>query len=715
MASTYSALKIELIATGEQSGTWGATTNVNLGTALEEAIVGRANAVFASDADLTITLTNANTTQVARNYILDVTSGVSLSTTRNLIVPTINKPYIIENNTTGGQSIIVKTAAGTGVTVPNGRKAMVYADGTNVVPAFDFATLNGGTINNTVIGGTTPAAATFTTLNSTGATTLNGTTIPSSVTLVSTAATQTLTNKTISGTNNTLSNIGNASLTNSAITFGATSQALGSTVSALNAVSIGQTTRAAGSFTTLNANGNVVLGDATADTISANGRFNTDVVPSTDNARDLGTSALKWKQVYATTFTENGVPVVTQTDIGTAPNEIPLNQYLGNLAYQNADAIAGNVNIGGSITANNASVFSVNSTSDAVRITQTGTGNAFVVEDSASPDATPFVVNTDGTVIVGSSTAQTLNNLVASLQVNGTGFNTSSISVTRFNATAGNSPSFTFGRSRGAAIGTNTSVVSGDTVGSLFFRAADGTSYVDASSISSAVDGTPGTNNMPGRLVFSTTPSGSATPVERMRIDSAGRVGLGGTPSSSVFLSLLGALPTTSADSIGINFTYTIPSSSTTSHRGFFTQAISTQAASFTMTTFRHFESGNVTLGAGSSLTEQIGFRASGMTSGTNVFGYRSEVAAATGRWNFYANGTAQNYFAGTVGIGTTTPDASALLDVQSTTQGVRMPNMTTTQKNAIASPALGLMVFDTTLAKLSVYTGSAWETITSV
>jgi hypothetical protein len=67
-----------------------------------------------------------------------------------------------------------------------------------------------------------------------------------------------------------------------------------------------------------------------------------------------------------------------------------------------------------------------------------------------------------------------------------------------------------------------------------------------------------------------------------------------------------------------------------------------------------------------------------------------------------------------TVGIGTASPSASAILDAQSTTQGVRMPNMTTTQKNAIASPAAGLMVYDTTLAKLCVYT-TAWETITSL
>ena len=68
----------------------------------------------------------------------------------------------------------------------------------------------------------------------------------------------------------------------------------------------------------------------------------------------------------------------------------------------------------------------------------------------------------------------------------------------------------------------------------------------------------------------------------------------------------------------------------------------------------------------------------------------------------------------GNVGIGATA-NASAILDAQSTTKGVRFPNMTTTQKNAISSPAAGLVVFDTTLAKLCVYSGSAWQTVTSV
>jgi hypothetical protein len=67
------------------------------------------------------------------------------------------------------------------------------------------------------------------------------------------------------------------------------------------------------------------------------------------------------------------------------------------------------------------------------------------------------------------------------------------------------------------------------------------------------------------------------------------------------------------------------------------------------------------------------------------------------------------------LGVGTPTPDASAKLDVASTTQGILFPRMTTTQKNAIASPAAGLVVYDTTLNKLCVRTNSAWQTITSV
>lgn len=88
-------------------------------------------------------------------------------------------------------------------------------------------------------------------------------------------------------------------------------------------------------------NGNVVFGDATTDTITATARLASDLVPSTNNARDLGTSALAYRSVYAgTSFVEAGYNVVTQTDIGTAPNEIPLNQYLGAMAFIDTTTVA---------------------------------------------------------------------------------------------------------------------------------------------------------------------------------------------------------------------------------------------------------------------------------------------------------------------------------------------------------------------------------------
>jgi hypothetical protein len=139
MASTYSSrLRIELIGTGEQSGTWGITTNTNLGTLIEEAIAGVAS-ITMTDADYTLTTANGATDQ-ARQMVLNL-SG-TLSATRNVICPSVQKIYIVQNATTGGQSIVIKTSAGTGVTVPNGTATLVYCNGTNVVPAMDSFTGN---------------------------------------------------------------------------------------------------------------------------------------------------------------------------------------------------------------------------------------------------------------------------------------------------------------------------------------------------------------------------------------------------------------------------------------------------------------------------------------------------------------------------------------------------------------------------------------------
>ena len=156
MASTYSTnLKIELIGNGEQDGAWGNTTNVNLGTTIEEAIVGQAIVDFPTDADLTLTFATSNGSQAARRVRLILTSSVSLTADRNLVVPTIFKNYIIKNTTTGGRSIVVKTSVGSGITVPNGATALLYVDNTNVVQAFDH-------VNTLDVSTLTAASPTFT-------------------------------------------------------------------------------------------------------------------------------------------------------------------------------------------------------------------------------------------------------------------------------------------------------------------------------------------------------------------------------------------------------------------------------------------------------------------------------------------------------------------------------------------------------------------------
>ena len=162
----------------------------------------------------------------------------------------------------------------------------------------------------------------------------------------------------------------------------------------------------------------------------------------------------------------------------------------------------------------------------ALTITQTGTGDALRVEDSASPDSTPFVIDASGNVAIKSSTGIT----GASLTIGGDA-QTSLADLFSAHAGAGGFSTRYF-KSRGANVYSHGVVLSGDVLGSLSFSGSDGTNYIQGAEIRAAVDGTPGTNAMPGRLVFSTTGDGGSIPVERMRIGSDGGVSIGTTAAA---------------------------------------------------------------------------------------------------------------------------------------------------------------------------------------
>ena len=170
MASTWSALKIELLETGQNSGQWGNLTNVNLGDAvLGEAITGSATVNFAADADVTITLTDSATTQAARNLRLNITeSSTGIGSVRNLILGSgcqIEKFYLINNTGTGAKT--VKNTSGTGISVPAGKATLVFNDGTNVVDAASyFTSLTLGSALPITSGGTGSTSTTFVNLAS---------------------------------------------------------------------------------------------------------------------------------------------------------------------------------------------------------------------------------------------------------------------------------------------------------------------------------------------------------------------------------------------------------------------------------------------------------------------------------------------------------------------------------------------------------------------
>jgi hypothetical protein len=164
MASTWTnSLKIQLMQTGENATTWGNVTNDNLEYGLEEAIVGTGTVTFASN-NQTLTLSNSNASQTARNMRLNLT-GVTGGSTRTLTIPDSEKIYIINN--TCADAVQVANSTGSSISVPAGRTMWLYSTGSNVVDAVTHLTsLTLATPLATSQGGTGSNLATYANLQS---------------------------------------------------------------------------------------------------------------------------------------------------------------------------------------------------------------------------------------------------------------------------------------------------------------------------------------------------------------------------------------------------------------------------------------------------------------------------------------------------------------------------------------------------------------------
>lgn len=177
-------------------------------------------------------------------------------------------------------------------------------------------------------------------------------------------------------------------------------------------------------------------------------------------------------------------------------------------------------------------IISGNTSTDLVRITQTGTGNALLIEDTAS-DTTPFVITASGSVCSGGTSSY------PTYFYTGTGFNATprilSHTFDLFSSCVGgyswgnsnNGVYSTFGKSRGTTVGDMTIVQSGDYLSTMQFAGSDGTRMVEGARISVGVEDTPAVDSMPAFIAFSTSTNGTINPAERVRISNTGNLGVG--------------------------------------------------------------------------------------------------------------------------------------------------------------------------------------------
>ena len=183
------------------------------------------------------------------------------------------------------------------------------------------------------------------------------------------------------------------------------------------------------------------------------------------------------------------------------------------------------------------SIFHIGDSNTAIRFpagdtftVQTAGNERFRIESDGGTTASDnLTLDEDGRLLLGTTTARTdffSGTLAADVQIEGSSFSAYSCYATNGNG------AFIFGRDNGS---------DGSTIGNLSWQADDGTDEVEAARISGQIDGTPGSNDMPGRLVFFTTADGASSTTERLRIDSSGRVIIGtNSGSANITLKLQG-------------------------------------------------------------------------------------------------------------------------------------------------------------------------------
>lgn len=697
MASTYSPnLRLELIGTGEQQGTWGTTTNTNLGTLLEEAIGGYVSVTVSNSGDTTLSTNNGSADQ-SRNAVINLTGTITAA--RNVICPAIEKLYVVKNATTGGFSVTFKVSGQTGVTIPNGETYFLYVDGIDANKIVGNVASTNATntfTENQIISVTdnTDAALRITQLGTGNALLVEDSTNPDATPTVIAADgtvivghTTALSTDSFVGTQQTpKAQIHGANAQNSSLSVNC--WAAGNTPPSIN---FGKSRGAIGTNTIVQ--NNDVLGD-----ITFNGDDGTELV--------VGASIVGWvdgtpglgdmpsRIVFSTTA--DGASTTTErmrinskgnVNIGAADDPDSALQITGST---NATGI-----MVGSISGTTLTITAVTSGSVSVGdrlfiaasgldyntyVTALGTGTGgtgtYTINNTTTLASTTiyFYASSINTLsFVDTDTAELTNQPIGGIEWYGSDASTPGAGVKAYIATVAESAS----PDTALLFGTSDNTASTQAVERMRIasdgKVGIGTQAPDAllsvNGVASFGDGAEATPSIANFGDLNTglwfpaadTISVSTGATERLRVRSDGGVGIGGVGSATGGVTVSKtATGGTTYNNISLNSQ--IQSDVTATYRGVLS-SVSTAASAFTTNALQHFSASGVTLGAGSNVTTQYGFVAQPdlTAAGTNI-GFYSAIPNATGDWNFYAVGTAPNYFAGAVGIGTSSPDA--LLEV---------------------------------------------------
>jgi len=272
-------------------------------------------------------------------------------------------------------------------------------------------------------------------------------------------------------------------------------------------------THASGALTNSGTLTNTGLVTATAGITSGSA-----IKSDTDSTDDLGTTSVRWANIYTDNIGDTGQDLTVLATTVNLPSGTVLDFNSANVTVTHSSsklALVGGLDVGVDGTGHDVKLFG-------------DTSGKYLLWDQSEDLAV-----LQGSLVVGHTALDGITSSEPHIQIHNTG--NPAFGAFRW-ADSAYGPINYMGKSRNGTIGSHAIVEDGDILGEIKFLGDDGVDLNSvAASIGAAVDGTPGSNDMPGRLVFSTTADGAVAPTERMRIDTVGRVLIGHTASLPVY------------------------------------------------------------------------------------------------------------------------------------------------------------------------------------